>query len=266
MHLRGSTVLLTGATGGLGAAIARSLRAEGASLVLSGRNRALLDPLAAELGGESAPCDLTDRAALKALVDAHTGVDIVIANAAVPASGDLESFEEDELDRIIEANLTAPIQMIRALVPGMIARGRGHIVVVSSLSGKVASPGSSMYSATKFGLRGFAFGLRQDLAAHGVGVSVVSPGFIRDAGMFAKSGAEGTLPPGVGTCTPQDVAAATVTAITKNRGEVTVAPLTMKVGAVFGSALPTVAAMTQKASGAKAIADRMAEGQASFRS
>ncbi len=266
MDLRGSSVLLTGATGGLGAAIARSLKSQGASLVLSGRNRSLLDPLAAELGAVAAPADLTDRAALTALAEAHGDVDILIANAAVPASGLLDSFDEAELDRIIEANLTAPIQLTRALVPGMVARGRGHIVLVSSLSGKVASPGSSMYAATKFGLRGFGLALRQDLVPHGVGVSIVTPGFIRDAGMFAKSGAEDALPPGVGTCTPEDVAAATVKAITGNRAEVTVAPFTMKVGAVFGSALPNVAAITQKASGAKGIADRMAEGQHSFRS
>ncbi len=266
MDLRGSSVLLTGATGGLGAAIARSLKAQGASLILSGRNRSLLDPLAAELDALAAPADLTDRAALKSLAEAHADADILIANAAVPASGLLDSYSEEELDRIIEANLTAPIQLTRALFPGMVKRGRGHIVLVSSLSGKVASPGSSMYAATKFGLRGFGLALRQDLAPHGVGVSIVTPGFIRDAGMFAKSGAEDALPPGVGTCTPEDVASATVAAITKNRAEVTVAPLTMKVGAVFGSALPNVAAITQKASGAKGIADRMAEGQHSFRS
>lgn len=266
MDLRGSSVLLTGATGGLGAAIARALHREGAQLVLTGRNRALLDPLAEELGAVASPCDLTDRAALKELLAAHSSVDILIANAAVPASGLLESFDEDELDRIIEANLTAPVQMVRALAPQMVKRGRGHIVLVSSLSGKVASPGSSMYAATKFGLRGFGLGLRQDLAASGVGVSIVSPGFIRDAGMFAKSGAESSLPAGVGTCTPEEVAAATISVITKNRAEATVAPLPMKVGAVFGSALPRVAAFTQAKSGGKAISDAMAEGQASFRS
>ncbi|MDO9356198.1 MAG: SDR family NAD(P)-dependent oxidoreductase [Solirubrobacteraceae bacterium] len=266
MDLRGSTVLLTGATGGLGAAIARGLHAEGAKLVLSGRKVELLEPLAEELGAVAAPCDLTDRAALEALLTEHAGIDILIANAAVPATGELDSYSGEEIDRIIEANLTAPIQMCRALAPQMRGRGRGHIVLVSSLSGKVASPGGSMYSATKFGLRGFGFGLRQDLHGTGVGVSIISPGFIRDAGMFAKSGAEDSLPAGVGTCTPEQVAAATVTAITKNRAEMTVAPLPMKVGAVFGSALPRVAAFTQAKSGGKAIAQRMAEGQAGFRS
>jgi short-subunit dehydrogenase len=266
MQLRGSKVLLTGATGGLGAAMARALRAEGANLVLSGRKRELLDPLAAELGAIAAPCDLTDRAALSGLLADHPDTDVLIANAAVPASGLLESFTEEELDRIIAANLTAPVQMTRALVPGMVERGRGHVVVVSSLGGKVASPGAAMYAATKFGVRGFALGLRQDLEGTGVGVSVISPGFVREAGMFAKSGAEGTLPPGVGTCSPEDVATATVDAIVNNRQEATVAPLSMRVGATFGLAFPRAAAVTQKFSGAKGISERMAEGQAGFRS
>lgn len=265
MQLRDSKVLLTGATGGLGAAMAREFAAHGARLVLSGRNRALLDPLAEELGAIAAPCDLTDRVALRALLAEHPDTDVLIANAAVPATGAIDSFTEDEIDRVIAANLAAPIQMARTLVPGMVARGRGHVVVLSSLGGKVASPGASMYAATKFGLRGFAFGLRQDLAGTGVGVSVISPGFIREAGMFAKSGAEDALPPGVGTNSPQEVAEAALDAILSDRFEVTVAPLPMRVGATFGSAFPRIAAATQKLSGAKGISDRMAEGQASYR-
>ncbi|MDQ8044104.1 MAG: SDR family NAD(P)-dependent oxidoreductase, partial [Solirubrobacteraceae bacterium] len=218
------------------------------------------------LGAVAAPCDLTDRAALNALLADHSDVDILIANAGVPATGTLDTYDEAEVDRVVEANLTAPIQMTRALLPGMIARGRGHIVLVSSLSGKVASPGSSMYSATKFGLRGFGLALRQDLGGTGVGSSVLTLGFIRDAGMFSKSGGPEVLPPGVGTSSPEEVAAATVTAITKNRAEITVAPVPMKVGAVFGSALPRIAAVTQKASGGHAIAERMGDAQRSWRS
>lgn len=266
MQLTGKTVLLTGATGGLGEAIARRLRDEGAELIVSGRRRAELERIAAAVGGIAAPCDLTDREQLRALVASHPAVDVLIANAGVPASGALDSFDEDELDRIVTANLTAPIQLARAYAPTMAARGEGHILVMSSLSGKVASPGSAMYAATKFGLRGFAFGLRQDLAAAGVGVSVVSPGFVSDAGMFAKSGAQEHLPPGVGTSTPAQVTDAVVTAITKNRGEITVAPLPMKLGSVLGAAFPMLAAATQRASGGDRIAERMAEGQAGFRS
>ena len=107
---------------------------------------------------------------------------------------------------MLDVNLRAPVVLARLLAETMVARRSGHLVFVNSLSGKSAGPRSSLYSATKYGLRGFSLALRQDLEAHGVGVSCVFPGFVRDAGMFASSGA--SLPPGVGTVTPEAVAAA----------------------------------------------------------
>jgi short-subunit dehydrogenase len=266
MQLRGKTVLLTGATGGLGGAIARALHREGCSLVLTGRNVEILDALADELSAVAAPADLTDRAQLLALCAAHPKVDILIANAGVSSTGAIDSYDEEGLDRIIEANLTAPIQMARALTPAMVARGSGQVVLVSSLSGRVASPLSAMYSATKFGLRGFGLGLRQDLAGKGVGVSLVAPGFVRDAGMFADSGAESSLPKGVGTVTPEQVADATILAITKNRAEVTVAPVAMRVGTMFGAMMPRVSARVQAASGGAELAAQMAAARKPERS
>lgn len=267
MQIGGATVLLTGASGGIGNAVARRLVADGAHVVLSGRNVELLTTLRDELGDAAsiAPCDLADPAQLAELAAAHQHVDILVSNAGVPASGALDSFTGAQLDRIVAANLAAPIHLTHALVPGMISRGRGHVVFMSSLAGKVASPGSSLYAATKFGLRGFSFGLRQDLDGTGVGTSVISPGFVRDAGMFAKSGQEGTLPPGVGTSSPEEVASAVAQAITRNRMEITVAPMAMRLGTTIGSALPRVAALTQRASNAHELADRMAEGQHSYR-
>ena len=100
---------------------------------------------------------------------------------------------------------------------------------MSSLSGKAAAPASSIYSAAKFGLRGFAHGARADLRGTGVGVSVIMPGFVRDAGMFADAGVK--LPPGVGTSSPEQVARRVITAIERNRGEVTVAPFALRIGA-----------------------------------
>ena len=90
-----------------------------------------------------------------------------MANAALPASGRVEDFDPEQIDRALDVNLRAPIQLTRALLPGMFERGRGHVVLVSSLSGKAASARSSIYSATKFGLRGFASGLREDAGAEG---------------------------------------------------------------------------------------------------
>ena len=108
----------------------------------------------------------------------------------------------------------------------MLERGRGHVVFVSSLSGKVASPRSGIYSATKFGLRGFAAGLREDVEAKGIGVTVVFPGFVSDAGLYADSGVK--LPPWVGTRTPEQVAAAVVRGIERERAELDVAPLGLR--------------------------------------
>ena len=187
MELQGSTVLLTGATGGIGQAIAAALDERGARLLLTARRAEQLQQVAATLGGrpEVMPADLTYDAG--ALAEQAGAVDVLVANAALPASGPIDDFTAEEIDRALDVNLRAPIQLTRALLPGMVARGRGHVVFVSSLSGKVASVGSSLYSATKFGLRGFASGLREDLHGSGVGVTVVFPGFISEAGNSASA-------------------------------------------------------------------------------
>jgi len=259
VNLGGRSALVTGATGGIGAAIAHALTARGASLLLSGRRTDVLEPLARELGGRALECDLADSAAVERLGDEAASVDVLVANAAVPASGHLTTFSQEEIDRALAVNLRAPMALTRRLVDPMIKRGSGHIVFVSSLSGKAASPGGSVYSATKFGLRGFALSLRQDLRPHGIGVSVVLPGFIREAGMFHDSGAK--LPSYVGTSSPEDVAAGVVRAIERNRAEIEVAPLGLRAGAAAGGLLPELAANVQRRLGGDRIAERMAEGQ-----
>ena len=191
-------------------------------------------------------------------------VDVLVANAALPASGVLTDLEPEEIDRMIEVNLRAPVALARALAPGMIERRRGHLVFISSLAGKAASPASSIYSATKFGLRGFALGLRADLAPHGVGVSVVLPGFISDAGMFAEAGID--LPSGVGTRSPEQVAAAVVRAVERDRAEIDVAPVSLRLGAAFASVAPGVAATVSRRLGSDRIATDLAAGQAHRRS
>ncbi|HEY4093917.1 MAG TPA: SDR family NAD(P)-dependent oxidoreductase [Baekduia sp.] len=263
MELSGSSVLLTGATGGIGHAIARQLHAAGASLLLTGRRADVLEPLAAEIGGRATPVDLADRAAVERLMDEAGAVDILVANAALPASGDILDFSVEQIDRALEVNLRAPIALARVLGERMVERGSGHIVLISSLSGKSGQAASSIYSATKFGLRGFGQGLRGDLAPRGVGVSVVFPGFIRDAGMFHESGA--TLPKGVGTSTPEQVAAGVLRAIKQNRGEVDVAPIGLRAGTAFASIAPSTAAKVAKRLGSDNVAKQLAAGQADKR-
>ncbi|MEA2325017.1 MAG: hypothetical protein QOD81_4867, partial [Solirubrobacteraceae bacterium] len=147
MKLSGRTVLLTGATGGLGQTIARRLHRAGAQLVLTGRRTELLEPLAAETGGRAVAVDLTDAAAVERLAADHAGVDVLIANAGLPGSGHILSFSVEEIDRALAVNLRAPMVLARVIGEQMVARGAGHIVFVSSLSGKAATPRTSVYSA-----------------------------------------------------------------------------------------------------------------------
>jgi uncharacterized protein len=253
------TVLVTGATGGIGQAIARAARSRADGLIVTGRRSDVLEPLAAELEARAIVCDLARRDEVERLVSDVGQVDVFIANAGVPAGGLLVELSQEEIDHTLEVNLRAPIALARALAPGMVARGRGHIVFVSSLQGKAAVPASSVYSATKFGLRGFGLALRQDLRASGVGVSVVLPGFIRGAGMFAASGAR--LPPGIGTRRPQDVAGAVVSAIDHDRAEIEVAPIPLRLGAAIASVAPGLSAAVSRRLGSDRIAARIVAGQ-----
>jgi uncharacterized protein len=261
MQLQSATVLLTGASGGIGRALARALDARGAKLLLSARREDVLEEIRAELGGrpDLLPVDLSERAGPGSLAERAGAVDVLVANAGLSASGRAERFSAEEIDAALDVNLRAPIQLSRALLPGMLERGRGHLLYVASLSGKVASPRGALYSATKFGLRGYAAGLRQDVEPRGVGVTVVYPGFVSDAGMFADSGAK--LPPWVGTRTPREVADAVVSAIEKERAEVDVAPLSLRAGALVATLAPVTLARLQRRLGSEGVAESIAEGQ-----
>jgi len=259
VNVAGRSVLLTGATGGLGQAIARCLAGAGAKLILSGRRADVLSGLAGELGATVAAADLSDPDAVRELAASHADVDILVANAGLPASGRLQSFTEEQIDRALLVNLRAPIMLAHALVPAMVARGSGHIVLMSSLSGKAPAGGTAIYAATKFGLRGFAGALRADLHGTGVGVSAIFPGFIRNAGMFEDANVK--LPRGTGTKSPEHVARATLRAIERNKGEIDVAPVALKLGATFSGIAPELsAAVTRKAGGAE-IAAQFEAGQ-----
>jgi short-subunit dehydrogenase len=259
MSLVDGNVLLTGATGGIGRAIARAFSVRGANLIVTGRRTDVLEPLAQELGARAIACDLGDRDDLERLVSEVDQVDVLVANAALPASGPLLELTQEQIDRMLEVNLRAPIALARALAPRMIDRGRGHMVFISSLAGKGVAPASSIYSASKFGLRGFALAAREDLGPYGVGVSVVLPGFIRGAGMFADAGV--ALPRGVGTRTPEEVGAAVLRAVERDRAEVEVAPLGLRLGASFAGLAPQLASTVSRRIGSEKVATDLAAGQ-----
>ena len=252
-------VLITGEGGGIGTAIARRISPASSSLVLSARRTDQVEQLAAELGASVLACDLEDRLQVAQLAESAKDVDVAIMNAALPASGDLLDYEIGQIDRAIEVNLRAPLVLARLLAEQMASRGGGHIVFISSLAGKAASAGSCMYSATKFGLRGAAISMRADWADKNVGVSVVCPGFVSDAGMFADSGAR--LPKGIKTVSPQEVAEGVVRAVAKNKLEIDVAPIPLKVGASFAVVAPAAWEALNRRTGGSNLSDHMSESQ-----
>jgi len=261
MNLAGKTVLLTGATGGLGRAIAGALAGRGAKLVLSSRKQAELDQLAGSLAGDghrTIVSDLAEEGAALQLLEQAGEVEVFVANAGLPASGRLDGFSQEQIERALRVNLESPVRIARELLPRMAAHDAGHLVFVSSISGKAATARASLYAATKFGLRGFALCLREDMRGTGVGVSVVSPGAIRAAGMFADSAAK--APPLMGTGTPEQVAAAVLRAIEHDRAEITVAPLRQR-------AMSRIAVNAPELSGrlagglATRVAEEIARGQ-----
>lgn len=262
MELAGHTALLTGATGGLGRAIALALAERGASLALSGRKAEALEALAAELPGEGhrvLPADLAEPGAAEQLAAEAGEVDVLVANAGLPGTGRLPEFTAEQLAGTLRVNLEAPMLLARALEPGMLEKGAGHMVFVASLSGKSATPLSSVYNATKFGLRGFALGLRADLDPLGIGVSIVSPGTIREAGMYADSGAKPI--PGLGTGSPRQVADAVVRAIERNKVEIAVAPVQQRLLAHFALSSPAIGVKAASGDAGQKAAAAVAEGQ-----
>jgi uncharacterized protein len=260
MEITKDTVaLVTGANGGIGQAIARSLRQAGAQLVLSARRADAVRGIADELGARVVLADFNDRKSVDRLYQETGEVDIVVANAGLPAAGSTLDFEPGDIDAVVDVNLRTPLVMTRLYAPGMIQRGRGHFVYISSIAGYVSAAATALYSASKFGLRGFALGLHQDFADKGVGVTVIYPGFIRDAGMFADTGIK--LPFGMGTRTPGDVANAVLDAVRENPTEIMVASLDQRVGAFFANLAPGLVGPLEKALGADKLSAEMVAAQ-----
>jgi short-subunit dehydrogenase len=260
---RDSVALVTGASGGIGRAIARGLARAGAKVIVTGRRARELEALAAEIGARVILADLTSPTDARRLAQEVGAIDVLVQNAALPATGELLGFSDAEIDRALDVNLRAPIVLSRHIGERMAERGRGQIVFIASLGGKVASPGTALYSATKFGLRGLSLALRDDLRPHGVGVTTIFPGFIRDAGMFADANVP--LPPGVGTKSPEDVAAAVLRAIAQNPAEIDVAPLAQRAIAFLAGLSPSAVSLVQRQLGAGSIARALGEAQRSKR-
>jgi 3-oxoacyl-[acyl-carrier protein] reductase len=184
-ELNGKTALVTGATGGIGAAIARALHAQGASVAISGTRRERLEQMAQELGSRVhvLPCDLTDKDSVEALVPAaeeamEGRLDILVANAGIARDNLLVQLRDEDWAQVIDVNLTATFRLSRAAVRGMMRRRFGRIVGITSVVGITGNAGQANYTAAKAGMIGMMKSLAQEYAKRGVTANCVAPGFI----------------------------------------------------------------------------------------
>ena len=183
--LTGKTALVTGASGGIGGAVARALHAQGAFVVLSGTRQAALDALAGELGDRTATvaCDLSDPAAVDGLVGAAeaaagNGLDILVANAGITRDGLLMRMKDEDWADVLRVNLESYFRLSRAAMRGMMKRRAGRIIGITSVVGVTGNPGQTNYAASKAGMIGFSKALAQEVASRGITVNCVAPGFI----------------------------------------------------------------------------------------
>jgi len=182
--LTGRKALVTGATGGLGQAIARALHAQGATVALSGTKPAALEALAAELGERASPvvADLSDKESVEGLVPAAEAaigpLDILVNNAGITRDNLFMRMKDDEWEQVLAVNLTAAFRLSRAAVKGMMRRRSGRIVNIGSVVGSTGNPGQGNYAAAKAGLVGMTKALAAEVASRGITVNCIAPGFI----------------------------------------------------------------------------------------
>lgn len=187
IDLSGRKALVTGASGGIGEAVARALHERGAIVALHGTRAEKLDRLAADLGGRAhvLPADLSDREAVDALArtaeETLEGVDILVNNAGITRDGLFVRMSDADWDTVIEVNLTAVFRLSRALTHPMMRRRAGRIVNITSVVGVTGNPGQANYCASKAGMIGFSKSLAQEIASRNVTVNCVAPGFIETA-------------------------------------------------------------------------------------
>ncbi len=181
--LTGKKALVTGATGGIGGAIARALHAAGAQVALSGTRQEALDALSAELPGSVAlACNLSDPAETDGLIaraeEALGGLDILVANAGITKDGLLLRMKDEDFERVLDVNLGSYFRLARAASKGMMKRRLGRIIAITSVVGVTGNPGQANYAASKAGMIGFTKSIAQELASRGITANCIAPGFI----------------------------------------------------------------------------------------
>ena len=238
--LSGARALVVGATGGLGAPIARALTAEGAHVVASGRNEQALADLVRELGATAVVADLAESAEVDRLADEAGDVDVLVNAAGIIFYPAFTELDRVDLERAVNVNLTSPMLLVHRLLPGMLARGRGHVVSISSLAGYAYPAYQAVYATTKAAIAALMRSLRAEYRDTQVGFSVVSPIYVEHAGVYADNVAPHGLrsPRLVGTVSPEKVARAVVRAIRRDQPEVIVASRPMRPVFAIGALSP----------------------------
>jgi short-subunit dehydrogenase len=230
---KGRTALVTGASRGIGPLIAAQITRQGGHVVLTGRSAADLKAVTAELAAEGAdvsfiPADLTQPGAAQTLVQAierqRGGIDLLVNNAGGDPLREFHTMTIEENLRTLQLNLIAPLALSHAALPGMLRRGRGHVVNISAMAGRLSFPYTEVYAAAKDGLIGFTRVLRADYHAHGVSASVLIPGAIRGAGQGQRMLEESGMRASSFMAPAESVARAVMKAVTKDRAELVIMP------------------------------------------
>ena len=221
VQLGGAVVLVTGGSSGIGEACARAIAARGAKVLVAGRDAAATGKAARAVGGHPLVADLASADGVAGLGEAalavHNRVDLLVASAGIGAAGPFAQIAPEKIAELVRVNLVAPMLLTRALLPGMLERGRGQVVLIGSIAGSTGVADEVAYSATKAGLGVFAESLRLECAGTGVGVSLVVPGVVR-TGFFERRGVPyGRRRPRL--VTPERIATAVVRAIDRDRAE-----------------------------------------------
>jgi short-subunit dehydrogenase len=273
----GQTALVTGASRGMGVIMARALARRGVNLIIAARSAALLQQVAADLTSsckvkvEAIAVDLGDSAALTRLatdLNARGGVDILLNNAGLESACIYDQADPAEIEQMIAVNLTGPMLLSRLLLPGMLQRGRGHIVNIASVAGLMATPYEETYNASKFGLVGFSRALRLTAQDRGwpVGVSVICPGFMSGTGMYQDMNREHavTAPKLLGTVSAEAMGPALIRAVEQDLPDVILMKGTPRINAALGVLAPRVYAWMVKtfdlAGVFRTVAERRAAG------
>ena len=266
MELKGRTALLTGAGGGIGSAVAENLARAGVTLVLSGRNEVSLEALRVTLPDRDhvvLTADLGDREQSSTLIkkaEAEAGpIDILINNAGIEDSGTYHLLEAEEIENMVELNLLAPMLMTHAVIPGMLERGRGHVVQMSSVAGLAGAACTEPYAATKGGLVRFTESLRATYADQPVGFSTVAPGFSTGGGMYSRMQSEGHGSNAfIGSTTVDKVAEAVSKSITSDVPLIVVNNRPLQPILAVNSLAPRIGAKILEVSGGNSIFRRIA--------